>query len=129
MQALLDRLADDDRIAYALLFGSRARGTPREDSDVDLAIGLQPGQRLDAGAFGALVADLEDTCGRAVDLVLLDEAPPALAWRIFAEGRLLTARDRDRFVARKARAIVEYLDFAPFEARCAAGVLRARAGG
>ena len=62
-----------------------------------------------------------------VDLVLLDEAPAPLAYRIFRDGRLLVERDHAALVARKARVLLEYLDFKPVEERCAAGVLRAAA--
>lgn len=41
--ALRRVLAADPRIAYALLFGSVARGTETSFSDVDVAIGLTPG--------------------------------------------------------------------------------------
>jgi len=60
---------------------------------------------------------------------LLDEAPPPLAYRVFREGRILCEADRRAMVARKARAILEYLDFRPIEERCTAGVLAAAARG
>jgi hypothetical protein len=65
--------------------------------------------------------------GRSVDLVLLDEARPALAYRIFRDGEVIIERDHAALVARKARAILDYLDFKPVEERCAAGILRATA--
>jgi hypothetical protein len=80
-------------------------------------------------ALGSLSARLESAIGRRVDLVLLDEAPPPLAYRIFREGRLLFEGDHSALVTRKARALLEYLDFKPVEERCAAGVLRAATHG
>ena len=79
-------VARDSRIAYALVFGSTARGTATPDSDVDVAIGLQPGAAYSARDVGALIADLEHATGRRVDLVVADEAPPAVAYRIFRDG-------------------------------------------
>jgi hypothetical protein len=122
-------LERDPRVAYALLFGSGARGELRADSDVDIAVGLIPGADRGVQALGALVRELEGEAGRRVDLVLLDEAPPALAYRVFREGRVLLDRDRRAMVDRKARAILEYLDFKPVEDLCTAGVLRAAARG
>jgi predicted nucleotidyltransferase len=55
---LRDVLASDPRIAYALLFGSAARGTTHTESDLDVAIGLQSGVSLTPRDIGALVADL-----------------------------------------------------------------------
>ncbi|MSR13722.1 MAG: nucleotidyltransferase domain-containing protein [Gammaproteobacteria bacterium] len=129
MDALTTTLAQDPRIAYALMFGSRARGEASNTSDLDVAIGLEPGIRLSAQELGELIADLERDSGQVIDLVLLDDSPPALAYRIFADGHLLAKRNHDAFVARKVRAILEYLDFASFEARCAQGVLKAAANG
>lgn len=79
--------------------------------------------------LGDLAARLESACGAPIDLVLLDEAPPALAYRVFRDGRVVVERDHQALAARKARAILDYLDFKPIEERCTAGVLRAAARG
>lgn len=79
--------------------------------------------------LGELAADLERDTGHPIDLVLVDEAPPGLAYRIFNDGQLLLKRNHHAFVARKVRAILEYLDFAPFEASCARAVIAAAAHG
>jgi predicted nucleotidyltransferase len=119
-------LRSDERILYALAFGSAARGQMRPDSDLDIALALNA--PLDTDALGRLVAELEAAAGRAVDVVLISEAPPGLAYRVFRDGQLLVQRDRDAFVRDKKRAILAYLDFQPIEKRCADGVLRAAAG-
>ena len=116
-------------VAYGLLFGSGARGTASPNSDADVAVELMPGVTRDVRVLGCLAARLESAAGRRVDLVLLDEAPAALAYRIFRDGRPLVERDHAALVARKARVLLEYLDFKPVEERCAAGVLRAAARG
>lgn len=122
-------LASDPGIAYALVFGSAARETPRPDSDVDVAIELRSGAPRDVLALGALAAKLESAVRRRIDLVLLDEAPPPLAYRVFRDGRILVEHDHAALVRRKARAILDYLDFKPIEDLCADGVLRAAARG
>ena len=118
-------LEADARVAYAILFGSSSRGTPHSHSDVDIAIGLQPGTVLPVAAVGTLIADLEEAAGRRVDLVLLDEAPPALAYRVFRDGTTLLERNHAAMAGRKARAILEYLDFRPLEAIAVRGALAA----
>jgi predicted nucleotidyltransferase len=118
-------LEEEGDIAYALLFGSGARGQLRAESDVDVAVELAPGASRDTLRLGQLAARLESAAGRPVDLVLMDEAPSPLAYRIFRDGRLLVERDHAALAQRKARAILEYLDFRPVEALCADGVLRA----
>ncbi len=120
-------LAEDARVAYALVFGSAARGSSGPHSDVDVAIGLASGARLTARDLGGLGALLEDAVGKPVDLVVLDEAPPGLAYRIFRDGRTILERDRRALVERRARAILEYLDFRPIEELFTRGALDAAA--
>ncbi|MBI5853109.1 MAG: nucleotidyltransferase domain-containing protein [Planctomycetes bacterium] len=107
-------LIEDQRIGYALVFGSYARGTAHTHSDFDIAIGglTRP---LSVLELGDLIGRLESMVGRAVDLVLLAEAPPGLAYRIFRDGVVVLERDADAFANRKARAILDYLDYKPIE--------------
>jgi predicted nucleotidyltransferase len=127
IDALRRVLEHDDRVAYALLFGSMARGTSHAQSDVDVAIGTR-GASLDVFAIGDLTARLESAAGRPVQLVLLDTAPPGLAYRIFRDGQRIFVRDEAALKNRLARAILEYLDFKPVEEMLTRGVLRARHG-
>lgn len=129
IEALRGVLESDARVAYALVFGSRAHGAGRPGSDVDVALGLRPGVRMEALDLGGLSSCLESAAGHPVDLVILDEAPPPLAYRVFRDGREVVVRDRPALVARKAQAILEYLDFQPIEELCANGVLAAAARG
>ena len=129
MDALRTIIEQDPRIAYALVFGSKARGSAHAESDVDVAVGLAAGVSLDARETGTLVADLERAVGRPVDLVFLHEAPPALAYRVFRDGVTLVERDHRALADRKARAVLEYLDFRPIEELAVRGVLAAAARG
>lgn len=129
MDALHEVLADDPRIHYVLVFGSSARGTAHASSDLDIAVGLGQGTRLGALDLGDLIARLEQASGRSVDVVVVDEAPPAVAYRIFRDGRLILEKNHRTLVEHKTRAILEYLDFRPVEALGARGVLTAAAYG
>jgi predicted nucleotidyltransferase len=113
-EAVSKVLAAEPRISYALAFGSCARGTQHAASDLDIAVGglAQPFSVLE---LGDLIGRLEAATGRAVDLTLLDEAPPGLAYRVFRDGKVLLERDHEAFAMRKARAVLEYLDFKPVE--------------
>lgn len=125
IERLRSVLETDPRIAYALLFGSRGRGSAHARSDTDLAIGLVGGARLSATDVGEILSRLEAAARGHVDLVLLDEAGPALAYRVFRDGRVVFARERSALVERKARAILEYLDFRPVEETFTQAVLGA----
>jgi predicted nucleotidyltransferase len=93
------RLAEEG-VAAVWLFGSRAGGRPRTDSDTDVAVLLAehvaaPG----LVARGRLADVLATALGRAdVDLVVLDHAPLALRARVITAGVLLVAIDDVRRV-------------------------------
>lgn len=130
MEALQRVLADDPRVAYALLFGSAARGDTHEGSDLDVAVAFRADVVADTHALGELVSALEGAAGgRRIDLLLIEEAPPPVAYRAFRDGIILVENDHRAFAARKARAILEYLDFRPVEELAARGVLSAAAHG
>ena len=109
-------------------FGSSVTGKAHAHSDADVAIGMAGPHQLDTMELGALASRLEAAAGRRVDLVLLDEAPPGLAYRAFRDGRPIFTRDPAALTTRRARAILEYLDFRPVEELCTRGVLAARDG-
>jgi hypothetical protein len=74
------RLAASHGARNVRVFGSVARGEARPDSDVDLAVVLDPGR--DVLDLCALIADLENLLGRSVDLVDMGKRPDhALAAR------------------------------------------------
>jgi len=80
-------------IAALAVFGSRASGKARPDSDLDVAVLPAAGadrRELQVSVAVAL-ADLSPE-GR-VDVVLLDEAPELLRHNVLAGGRLVLCRD------------------------------------
>ncbi len=127
--AVRDILLRDPRVAFALVFGSRATGRARPDSDLDIAVGVPAGTRLTAADIGGLVSTIEAVAGCQVDIVIVSEASIPLRFAIFRDGTELIVRDRTELVAQKARAIVDWLDFQPIHRRMAEGALRAAARG
>jgi predicted nucleotidyltransferase len=85
-----------------ILFGSRARGSARSDSDIDLAI-LPVDPALSLEQEGRLASELERATGLPIDLVRLDHAEGALRWRIARDGVVLLSDppwEAPRFLAR-----------------------------
>jgi hypothetical protein len=66
------------------VFGSRARGESREDSDLDLLIDLEEGRSL-LDLIG-IEQDLEDLLGRPVDVLTRRELSPYLRDRVLREA-------------------------------------------
>ena len=91
----------DAGVAAAYLYGSRARGTARPDSDADVAVLLRPGAaRLSLLQREDLAARLAPEFDRAdVDLTVLNEAPLELRAGVVREGVVLFRHDEPRRVA------------------------------
>lgn len=119
-----DRLAEalaDEPVSAAYLFGSLSEGRQGPLSDVDVGLLPEPGltgeQRLRLKLrLSAVAADAAGV--ERADVVLLDEAPPALAFEAI-RGRLLLDRDRDRRVRAEAQILSAYHDRRWHDARWA----------
>ena len=83
-------------VRAALLFGSRLTGRARSVSDVDVAV------LLDAGAAKALRKPLlwvlyaalgKELPSHRLDVVVLNDAAPTLAFHVLKEGRVAFERD------------------------------------
>jgi predicted nucleotidyltransferase len=61
-------LAKHPEVRVAMLFGSQARGTARDDSDIDLAVDAPEAELLSIGA------DISAALDREVDVIALDDA-------------------------------------------------------
>ncbi len=96
------------------LYGSVARGTAREGSDVDVGVLLEKdpprslkGLRLD------LEADLESLLEVPVQLVVLNRAPPDLVHRVLRDGKLMFDRNRSKRIRFEVKARNEFFDLQP----------------
>ena len=88
---LARRLARFPSVRFALLFGSRADGRPRADSDWDLAAYLSDDLSAEERFSERLrLASELDDLGR-IDLVVLNDAPPLLGQRPLECQRILPA--------------------------------------
>jgi predicted nucleotidyltransferase len=110
-------------LRLAVLFGSEARGDGEARSDLDVGVLFEDGR--DTGP--ALEVALSRATRRTVDLVRLDTAPPLLRFEIARDGRVLVERTAHAWVDFRARAMVDWWDWAPTaRAIHAAGVRRLR---
>lgn len=111
------------RVVAAWLYGSRARGTGRAGSDVDVAVLLS----TSPVGFDPLVHELEHTLAMAllasgvvaprpeglVQVVAMNGAPADLGRRVLRDGKLLLERDRSARVAFEVALRNRYWDMAP----------------
>lgn len=68
------------------IFGSAVRSDFRPDSDVDIAVTLNPAHRLERVTLEALETELERRLGHDVDLVLESELRPAVRYLVDRES-------------------------------------------
>ena len=111
IQRLRPVLERGPALRLAILFGSTARGTDTNASDLDLAIlPLDPSLSLEDELV--LQSRLSSASGREVDLVRLDRATPLLRVRIATEGVPLLGHplELSRF---QAQAGIEHADLEP----------------
>lgn len=114
----LDRIRDvvsgEPDVLVAYVFGSVARDTANALSDVDVAVLTSPGSDV-SKRHPELVATVADVTGlERADVLMLDEAPIALAYRVLRDGRLLFSRDDPARIAHWMRTVDRYIDMAPF---------------
>lgn len=97
-----------------VLFGSRADGSARAASDVDIAIGLGVRSAATRRAVEVAFARAVDP---PVDVCFLDAAPPQLRFEIARSGVLLFERSEGAWARERARAMVDWWDWAPLARR------------
>lgn len=73
------------------LFGSRARGDNRTDSDVDFLVDFQPHAKVDLFDFVSLKLELEKLLGFSVDLVEREALKPRIRNTVLSQARSIYA--------------------------------------
>jgi len=102
-------------VDLAYLFGSRARGDPRQESDWDFAILLSEAFR-DPYDLVRLIGDLAEALNvtdEKVNLVVLNDAPLELSYKVISEGLIIYERDLERRVDFEVNILKLYMDFKP----------------
>ena len=91
-QEILDQLRQSEPalrergVAHAALFGSRARGDDRADSDIDIMIEIAPQANIDLFQYVDIKHYLEDLLGARVDVANRDYLKPQIRPRAEREA-------------------------------------------
>ena len=103
-------------IQEAYLFGSWARGEAEPHSDIDVAVYVDA-SCVPESTFGyaaELTTELSAALGsNAIDLVLLNDAPPVLYHRVLRDGFRIFSRDLSATTSREGHALSRYCDYGP----------------
>ena len=109
-------LSPRGEILEAYLFGARARGQARRDSDIDVAVYVDETRARDGvwGYRAELTTDLMAALGtNDVDVVVLNRAPILLYHRVLRDGVRVLSRDLRDTTTRAGQALSRYFDFLP----------------
>jgi uncharacterized protein len=129
--ALAAALAPRIEVREAYLFGSHARGSAQPHSDIDVAVYVDERARATSGyGYAAeltafLMQQLETN---AIDLVVLNHAPPLLYHRVLRDGQRVISRDLRATTTREGYALSRYFDYLPQMAKMEAARFAARQG-
>jgi predicted nucleotidyltransferase len=110
VERLSSALQTGPALRLAVLFGSRATGRERADSDVDIGILPEDGE-LDLGRELELAAKLSSAAGVEVDLVRLDKDDPLLGREVALHGLCLFEAAPGAFATYRAVAMSRWIDF------------------
>ena len=122
IEAIVDRAAmtaywaRQPDVVVAYLFGSVARGRADRLSDVDVAVLLDEyleGERA-VEARLRFTGDLANCSEREIQVVLLNRAPPLLAYQVVENGILLYERSRTERIAFEVQTRRVYFDWKPW---------------
>ena len=114
LDAIARAAASLPEVQAAFLFGSHASGRARADSDVDVAVLLDT---CIAPADGharlrrLLEALTENIAADRLDVVVLNDAPPALAFQVLKHGKPAFERDRTALHRFRVQTYTRHSDF------------------
>lgn len=101
MQKLRDSINSffqkEDGVVAVLLFGSQARGSQREDSDVDIAVLYHHNAIPNTMQLLDSRERIADQLNKAIDLVCLNTCSPIIGMQSFKYGEIVLVTDRKTY--------------------------------
>lgn len=123
--SLIERLssaaAAQPSVRLAVLFGSAARTEGRTGRDIDVGVLLSDSSHQ---ARVSAEAALGRAAGQPIDLVYLHDASPLLRFEVARDGRLILERAPHFWADFRARAMIDWWEWAPVAGRLEEAALR-----
>ncbi|VEN72878.1 conserved hypothetical protein [Candidatus Desulfarcum epimagneticum] len=105
-EKLKNKISRDPNIRFALVFGSRAAGTHRKNSDLDVALYFEsPPEGL---GLLEMVHEYSEHMGVETDIVILNRASAFLRHHALKHGVRLWIADPDLFRAFREKTMIDY---------------------
>ena len=112
---LKEHLYHRKEIIFVYIYGSYARKTNNNLSDLDIAIYVE-NKNFDSGAFGyrsELIATLSSLLKIEVDLIILNDVSNFLAYNVLKDGYLIFCKSETKRKEFHYNIMSKYLDFLP----------------
>jgi predicted nucleotidyltransferase len=119
LDAIRRALEPVNDVRAAILFGSHATGSIRPDSDIDVAVLLAADSHQqsthDGLLRGLIVALSHELAADRLDVIILNTAPPALAFQALKHGSVALERDPRDLHRFRVRTYSTHADYAHVE--------------
>ncbi len=89
LKELISKLKTSGFVHSIILFGSKARGTEKEKSDIDICVIPKPDIEISLKER----ISLNNSVPENIDISFIDELPVYIRKRVFLEGRVLYTQD------------------------------------
>lgn len=103
---LVQDISKHKKVIAVYLFGSLTKGKATPLSDVDICVIALNANDMEKGEIGSFAS-------KNIDVVLFDELPVTIQWRVLGEGKLLYVNNKGFIQELRSRAFKNYIDFKP----------------
>ncbi len=117
MENIIKVLEKEPDILFAYLFGSFAKGTQEEKSDIDIAVYLKDEHILEGDPLypSRLSIKIENALGdkKKVDVRVLNGSTLRFRSQVLRYGKLLHSKDEKKRIDFETSSLAQYYDFKP----------------
>lgn len=114
MEKVRDVIKNHDEIMVGYLYGSFAKGSYDEKSDVDVGLLLKRGYKPDPLYESRISLELDKNIGRDVEARILNDKDIIFLHQILKYGKLVFSRTERERIVFETYTYSKYLDFLPF---------------
>ena len=118
MQGISEILEKEPGILFAYLFGSHAKNTMHDKSDIDIAVYLEDPSLLEKDALypSRLAIKIEEALSdkKPVDLRVLNGSTIRFKSQVIIHGKLLHSKDERQRIEFETSSLAQYYDFKPY---------------
>lgn len=117
VENIIKVLAEESDVLFAFLFGSYAKGTQDEKSDIDIAVYLKDESLLERVPLypSRLAIKIEKTLDKrkTVDVRILNGSTLRFRSQVLRFGKLLHSKDEKKRIEFETYSLLHYYDFKP----------------